>query len=73
MSRAQVALAWMLANLAVTSPIIGATKVADLEDAITAVDLDLSAEEIARLEEPDQPHEVSGVRLISPSWDRGRR
>jgi aryl-alcohol dehydrogenase-like predicted oxidoreductase len=60
LSRAQVALAWMLAKPAVTSPIIGATKAEHLEDAITAVDVELSADEMARLEEPYQPHQVSG-------------
>jgi aryl-alcohol dehydrogenase-like predicted oxidoreductase len=59
-SRAQVALAWMLANPVVTAPIIGATKAEHLEDAIAAVDLELSPAEIARLEEPYRPHEVSG-------------
>ena len=58
--RAQVALAWMLAQPGVTSPIIGATKPYHLDDAVASVDLELSAEEIARLEEPYQPHEVSG-------------
>jgi aryl-alcohol dehydrogenase-like predicted oxidoreductase len=59
-SRAQVALAWMLGRPGVASPIIGATKAEHLEDAITAVDVELSADEMARLEEPYQPHQVSG-------------
>jgi aryl-alcohol dehydrogenase-like predicted oxidoreductase len=58
--RAQVALAWMLSKPVVTSPIIGATKISHLDDAVAAVDLELSAEEIARLEEPYVPHEVAG-------------
>jgi aryl-alcohol dehydrogenase (NADP+) len=59
-TRAQVALAWMLANPAVHSPIIGATKPNHLEEAITAVDIELSDKEIAQLEEPYRPHEVAG-------------
>jgi aryl-alcohol dehydrogenase (NADP+) len=59
-SRAQVALAWMLSKPFVTSPIVGATKPQHLADAIAAVDLALDAEEIARLEEPYTPHRVSG-------------
>jgi 1-deoxyxylulose-5-phosphate synthase len=58
--RAQVALAWMLANPAITSPIIGATKPHHLDDAISAVELDISSEEIALLEEPYVPHAVAG-------------
>jgi aryl-alcohol dehydrogenase (NADP+) len=59
-TRAQVALAWLLANPAVHSPIIGATKPNHLEDAIAAVDIELSDKEIAQLEEPYRPHEVAG-------------
>jgi aryl-alcohol dehydrogenase (NADP+) len=59
-TRAQVALAWMLANPAVHSPIIGATKPNHLEEAIAAVDIELSDKEIAQLEEPYRPHEVAG-------------
>ena len=58
--RAQVALAWMLSKRVVTAPIIGATRPHHLEDAVAAVDLELSAEEIARLEEPYVPHPVAG-------------
>jgi aryl-alcohol dehydrogenase (NADP+) len=58
--RAQVALAWMLSKPAVTSPIIGATKPHHLDDAAAAVDLTLSPEEIARLEEPYVPHSIAG-------------
>jgi aryl-alcohol dehydrogenase (NADP+) len=58
--RAQVALAWMLAKPAVTSPIIGATKVGHVEDAVASLDVQLSADEIARLEEPYQPHRSAG-------------
>jgi 1-deoxyxylulose-5-phosphate synthase len=60
---AQIALAWLLHKPAVTAPIVGATKVAHLEDALAAEQLSLSPEEIARLEEPYVPHEVSGIDL----------
>jgi aryl-alcohol dehydrogenase-like predicted oxidoreductase len=60
---AQIALAWLLHKPAVTAPIVGATKVAHLEDALAAEKLSLSNEEIARLEEPYVPHEVSGIDL----------
>jgi aryl-alcohol dehydrogenase-like predicted oxidoreductase len=57
---AQVALAWLLHKPGVTAPIVGATKIGHLEDAIAAEQLTLSAEEIARLEEPYVPHPVLG-------------
>jgi len=58
--RAQIALAWMLHKSVVTSPIIGATKPHHLEDAVAALSVGLSAEEIASLEEPYVPHPVLG-------------
>jgi len=58
--RAQVALAWLLAKPGVTSPIIGATKPEHLSDAIAAVDVALSADEIRSLEENYVPHAVAG-------------
>ncbi|MCW2776660.1 MAG: alcohol dehydrogenase [Frankiales bacterium] len=58
--RAQVALAWMLGKPVVTAPIVGATKMSHLEDAVAAVDLTLSADEVARLEEPYRPRQVLG-------------
>ena len=58
--RAQVALAWVLSKSFVTSPIVGATKDAHIDDAIAACDLQLSVEHIARLEEPSTPHESVG-------------
>jgi len=58
--RAQIALAWMLAKEGVTAPIVGATKMAQLDDALAAVDVKLSADEIKRLEEPYVPHAVAG-------------
>jgi aryl-alcohol dehydrogenase-like predicted oxidoreductase len=57
---AQVALAWMLSKPAVAAPIIGATKMSHLEDALAALDLELSAEEIRQLEAPYRPHPVRG-------------
>jgi len=60
---AQVALAWLLHKPGVTAPIVGATKVAHLEDAVAAEALTLSNEEIARLEEPYVPHPISGIAL----------
>ena len=58
--RAQVALAWLLSKPVVTAPIVGATKLHHLDDAIAAIDVRLSADEIAALEEPYVPHEVVG-------------
>jgi aryl-alcohol dehydrogenase-like predicted oxidoreductase len=57
---AQVALAWLLHKPAVTAPIVGATKPAHFEDALAAEQLELSEDEIARLEEPYVPHPISG-------------
>ncbi len=59
-SPAQVALAWLLQKPGVTAPIIGATKLHHLEDAIAAEQLRLTDDEIARLEEPYLPHPVAG-------------
>jgi 1-deoxyxylulose-5-phosphate synthase len=56
----QVALGWMLHKSAVTAPIIGASKTQHLEEAVAALSLRLSAEEIATLEEPYVPHPVLG-------------
>ena len=57
---AQLALAWVLAKPMVSAPIVGVTKLAQLDDAIAAIDVTLDAEEIARLEEPYVPHAVVG-------------
>lgn len=59
-SRAQVALAWVLQKSGVTAPIVGVTKPAHLTDAIAALQLELSAEEITELEAPYVPHAVVG-------------
>ena len=56
----RVCLAWMLAKPAVASPIIGATRMSHLDDAIASVGLELDADEVARLEGPYQPHRVAG-------------
>jgi aryl-alcohol dehydrogenase (NADP+) len=60
--RAQVALAWLYAKKTVTAPIVGATKPHHLEDAVSAVDVALTTEEVAALEEPYTPHPVVGFR-----------
>ena len=58
--RAQVALAWLLAKPVVTSPIVGVTRQEHLDDAVAAVDLELTPEEVAELEAPYRPHPVAG-------------
>jgi aryl-alcohol dehydrogenase-like predicted oxidoreductase len=62
-SGAQIALAWLLHKPHVTAPIVGATKLEHLEQALLAEELPLSDDEIARLEEPYVPHPVSGIDL----------
>ena len=59
-SPARVALAWLLGRPGVAAPIVGATKLAHLDDAIAAVELTLSQEEAERLEAPYRPHPVLG-------------
>lgn len=59
-SMAQVALAWVLHNPAVSSPIVGATKQHHLADAVAAIDVRLTDDEIATLETPYLPH--------GPAW-----
>lgn len=58
---AQIAMAWLLHKPAITSPIVGATKAHHLEDAIAAVSVKLSAEEMAQLEAPYQPHPLAAA------------
>ena len=58
--RAQVALAWVLQKDGVTAPIVGATKPQHLTDAVAAVGVKLSAEDVAALEAPYVPHEIAG-------------
>jgi 1-deoxyxylulose-5-phosphate synthase len=62
-SSARVALAWLLHKQGVTAPIVGATKLEHVEDALAAESLSLSEDEIAQLEEPYVPHPVSGIEL----------
>jgi aryl-alcohol dehydrogenase (NADP+) len=61
-SRAQVALAWLLAHPPVTSPIGGVTKPHHLSDAVAAVDLELTADEVAELGADYTPHAIAGHR-----------
>ncbi len=61
-SCAQIALAWMFSKPAITSPIVGATKPHHLTDAVAALSLRLTPEEIASLEEPYTPHPVLGFK-----------
>jgi aryl-alcohol dehydrogenase-like predicted oxidoreductase len=58
--RAQVALAWLLAKPVITAPIVGATKLQHLDDALASVNVKLSVDEITTLEEPYVPHAVVG-------------
>jgi aryl-alcohol dehydrogenase (NADP+) len=57
---AQVALAWLLAQRAVTSPIVGVTRLEHLADAIAATDLELTAEELEELSSGYVPHTIAG-------------
>jgi aryl-alcohol dehydrogenase (NADP+) len=59
---AQIALAWVLHNPVVTSPIVGVTRPSHLTDAIAAVDVELDDAEVASLEEPYVPHPIAGYR-----------
>ncbi len=58
--RAQVALAWLLAKPAITAPIVGATQLKHIDDALAAVSLKLTPEEVSALEESYVPHRVAG-------------
>jgi 1-deoxyxylulose-5-phosphate synthase len=59
-SRAQVALSWLIRRPGVTAPIIGAAKPQHLDDAVAALELELTAAEMAQLEAPYLPHAVAG-------------
>ncbi len=63
----QIACAWILQAPGVTAPIIGATKIAHLKEAIAAVDVKLTADEIAALEKPYRPHPILGHEQPKPS------
>lgn len=58
--RAQVALAWVSRNAQVSAPIVGASKPYQLDDAVASLDVELSSDEVARLEAPYLPHAVAG-------------
>ncbi|MCL6443892.1 MAG: aldo/keto reductase [Alicyclobacillus sp.] len=60
--RAQIALAWVLQKRPVTAPIVGATKLHHLEDAVAALEIKLTPDEVAYLEAPYVPHPVLGFR-----------
>jgi aryl-alcohol dehydrogenase (NADP+) len=66
---AQVALAWMLHQPGITAPIVGASKMYQLEEAIAAAELTLTEEELRRLEEPYVPHPVLG-HAVAPDLRR---
>ena len=59
-SRAQISLAWLLHKEPVNAPIVGATKITHLEDAVGAISVKLTPEEMAYLEEPYVPHSIVG-------------
>jgi aryl-alcohol dehydrogenase (NADP+) len=70
----QIALAWMFRNPAIAAPIVGATKINQLDDAIAALSIELSSGEIDHLEEPYQPHPLPPQltrRLVLKSLGRG--
>jgi aryl-alcohol dehydrogenase-like predicted oxidoreductase len=60
--RAQVALAWLLAKPGITAPIVGATKTHHLDDAVAALEVDLTDDEIELLEKPYEPHNIAGFQ-----------
>ncbi|WP_010550908.1 aldo/keto reductase [Brachybacterium paraconglomeratum] len=70
--RVHVALAWLLAKKPVISPIIGATKTSHIDGALGALDLELTADEIAALEAPYAPHRVVGALAPGESTLGGR-
>lgn len=58
--RARIALAWLLHQPTVTAPIVGATKASHIEDAVAALDVELTDKDLERLEQPYEPHAISG-------------
>ena len=58
---ARIALAWLLSRPAVTAPIVGTTKLAHLDDALGALEIELDVDEVATLEAPYRPHPVKGI------------
>ena len=61
-SQAQIALAWMLHKPFVTAPVVGATKMPHLDDAVAALDVKLTDEDMTYLEEPYVPRAIAGHR-----------
>lgn len=59
-SPATIALAWLLHKPAVSAPILGATKLCHIDDAVAALDVELTGDEVARLEAPYRPHRILG-------------
>lgn len=70
-SMTEVSLAWLLTK--VTSPVVGATKLHHIEGAVRAVDTELTAEEIAYLEEPYVPHALAGVMAQNKSVNKNEK
>jgi aryl-alcohol dehydrogenase-like predicted oxidoreductase len=68
---AQIACAWVLQAPGVTAPIIGATKTQHLKELISSIEIELSAEEVAALEKPYQPHPILGHAQPTPKEMRG--
>jgi aryl-alcohol dehydrogenase-like predicted oxidoreductase len=62
-SMAQIALAWLLQKDVVTAPIVGTTKTSHIDDAVAALSIRLTPEEIALLQEPYEPHPVIGIEV----------
>ena len=60
--RAQVALAWLLGRPVVTAPLVGVTKIGHIDDAVAAIDLVLTGDEVAALEEPYSPRPIVGFQ-----------
>ena len=67
-SRAQIALAWMLQRKPVVAPVIGATKISHLESAVEAVSVELTSEDMDYLEEPYVPHPIVGLIPYNTRW-----
>ncbi|HLV49427.1 MAG TPA: aldo/keto reductase, partial [Erysipelothrix sp.] len=61
-SMANISLAWLLHQEAVSAPIVGVTKISQLEDAVDALDINLTQEELDDLEKYYKPHKVVGAR-----------
>jgi aryl-alcohol dehydrogenase-like predicted oxidoreductase len=60
LKRAQIALAWLLSKPSISAPIVGVTNAGQLEDAVSSLSVELSAEEIESLEQPYEPHAIAG-------------